>query len=84
MIVIAGKVGDLPVKTVFQVNLVNKRVEKLPEIGKARSSFAAHYDFQDRFIYVIGGCCGKNGETMKDCEMFDVYNCKWSKMPSLI
>ena len=30
-------------------------MEALPSINHGRTSFAAHYDFLDRFIYVIGG-----------------------------
>jgi hypothetical protein len=30
-------------------------MELLPSINKGRTSFAAHYDFLDRFIYVVGG-----------------------------
>ena len=28
----------------------------MPSISKARKSFTAHYDFGDRYIYVVGGC----------------------------
>ena len=30
-------------------------MELLPSIKQGRTSFAAHYEFQDRFIYVVGG-----------------------------
>lgn len=43
------------VRDVFQFHLLENTVEKLPSIKKGRSSFAAHYDFGDRYIYVIGG-----------------------------
>lgn len=48
----------------------------------ARTSFAVHYEFGDRFIYVIGGN-GKGGETLKHTEKFDIYNERWTKMPDL-
>ena len=45
-----------PVTDVFQFHLLTNQVENLPPISKGRTSFAAHYDFEDRYIYVIGGC----------------------------
>ena len=45
-----------PVTDVFQFHLLTNQIENLQPISKARSSFAAHYDFEDRYIYVIGGC----------------------------
>ena len=35
--------------------LASHTVEKMPGIRIGRTSFAAHYDFGDRFVYVIGG-----------------------------
>ena len=57
-------------------------MELLPSIKHGRTSFAAHYDFLDRYIYVIGGA-DKNGEMMDQCEKFDVFELKWTMMPSL-
>ena len=43
------------VRDVFQFHLLDNTVERLPSISRGRSSFTAHYDFGDRYIYVIGG-----------------------------
>ena len=51
-------------------------MEKLPSISKGRTSFAAHYEFEDRFIYVIGGS-DKTGLMINECEKFDVLNHRW-------
>jgi len=55
--------------------------EKLDPISIGRTSFAAHYDFEDRFIYVLGGDT-ENG-SIPNCEKFDVFNLKWHSMPDL-
>lgn len=47
-----------------------------------RTSFAVHYDYGDRFLYVIGGN-GKGGTTMKHTEKYDVLNERWTKLPEL-
>ena len=57
-------------------------MEILPSINQGRTSFAAHYDFLDRYIYVVGGA-DKHEEVMDSCENFDVFELKWSIMPSL-
>jgi len=62
--------------------LGTNEVEKLPPISLGRTSFAAHYDFEDRFIYIVGGCNNKDA-MITDCEKFDVFNHKWQKMPSM-
>lgn len=54
----------------------------MPNIPHGRTSFAAHYDFGDRFVYIIGGS-NREGFMIKNCEKFDVYNQKWIVMPSL-
>ena len=48
-----------------------------------RTSFAAHYDFEDRFIYVLGGNISSESRSTNLCEKFDVYNLKWHKMPAM-
>lgn len=58
-------------------------MEVLPSIRLGRTSFAAHYDFLDRHIYVIGGSNSKD-EMITDCEKFDVFERKWEPMPSMI
>lgn len=57
LLVISGAASDtrIPVKDVFEFNLISKRIEKKQDIIVGRTSFAAHYTFGDRFIYVIGG-----------------------------
>lgn len=55
--------------------------EVLPSISLGRTSFAAHYDFEDRFIYIIGGDC--EDKSIASCEKFDILNLKWHPMPSL-
>ena len=62
--------------------LASNTVEKMPSIRIGRTSFAAHYDFGDRFVYVIGGSV-KNGKMIKNCEKFDILNQKWVEMPEL-
>lgn len=52
----------------------------MPCINIARTSFAAHYDFGDRYVYVIGGS-NQDGNMIRDCEKFDVYNQRWIAMP---
>ena len=54
----------------------------MPNIGLGRTSFAAHYDFGDRFVYIIGGS-NYQEKMVTDCEKFDVFNQKWIQMPSL-
>jgi hypothetical protein len=54
-------------------------MEILPKINYGRTSFSAHYNMYDRFIYVIGGC-NQQGKMMKECEKFDVFELKWHKM----
>ena len=58
ILVISGATADskIPVEDVFEFDLVSKRVERKPDILTGRTSFAAHYTFGDRYIYVIGGC----------------------------
>ena len=86
VIVISGNDTDSsnqsPVTDVFQFHLLSKKIEKLQPLSIGRTSFATHYDFEDRFIYVIGGC-DKNDVMIKDCEKFDVFNNKWIPMPSM-
>lgn len=55
--------------------------EVLPDINLGRTSFAAHYDFEDRYIYVVGG--DNQDESKTDCEKFDVFNLKWTQMPPM-
>lgn len=78
----SGSEQNKPVRDVFQFNLLSNQVENLQPISIGRTSFSAHYDFGDRFIYVIGGCDSSNN-MIKDCEKFDVLNNKWISMPSL-
>lgn len=68
---------------VFQCHLPNMKYERLPDMFLGRTSFAAHYDFEDRFIYVIGGNIVDDGQSSDECEKFDVYNLTWSPMPRL-
>ena len=86
VIVISGndmqKDRTKPVTDVFQFHLLTNEVEKLQPIAIGRTSFAAHYDFEDRFIYVVGGC-DSSERMLTDCEKFDVFNNRWSKMPSM-
>ena len=67
---------------VFQFHLLTNQIENLQPISKGRTSFAAHYEFEDRYIYVVGGC-NENDEMIKDCEKFDILDNKWIPMPSL-
>jgi hypothetical protein len=55
----------------------------LQPINHGRTSFAAHYDFEDRFIYVVGGC-DERDQMIRNCEKFDVFNNKWTIMPDMI
>lgn len=71
-----------PVRDVFQFHLTDNTVERLPSISKGRTSFAAHYEFEDRFIYVMGGS-DKTELMLKECEKFDVFNHRWSPMPKM-
>ena len=80
VIVISGSDGGKCVNDVFQFNLINNQIQKLAHISKARKSFTAHYDFGDKYIYVLGGS-DDNGNMVKDCEKYDVYNNKWIPMP---
>ena len=82
--VISGATADnkVPVKDVFEFNLVTKRVEMKQNILIGRTSFAAHYTFGDRYIYVIGGC-NQQEMMIRDCERFDLNRETWTRMPSL-
>lgn len=42
-------------RMVFQCHLTNMKYERLPDMFKGRTSFSAHYDFEDKYIYVLGG-----------------------------
>jgi hypothetical protein len=61
---------------------LTKQIENLQPLSIARTSFAAHYDFESRFIYVIGGC-NKNDMMINNCEKFDILDNKWMPMPSM-
>ena len=86
VIVISGSDIDAPqngpVTDVIQFHLTTNTVEKLPSITKGRTSFAAHYDFEDRFIYILGGT-NKTELMINDCEKYDVYNQRWHQMPNM-
>lgn len=84
IIVISGATvqNKVPVKDVFEFDLITRRVEKKQDITISRTSFAAHYTFGDRYIYVIGGCNDKE-EMIRDCERFDLNTETWSRIPSL-
>jgi hypothetical protein len=86
LIVISGndmqKSATAPVNDVFQYHLLTNEVEKLPPISQGRTSFAAHYDFEDKFIYIIGGSNDKD-TMITECEKFDVFNHKWHNMPAM-
>ena len=84
LLVISGATADekIPVRDVFEFDLVSKRVERKQNIIVGRTSFAAHYTFGDRYLYAIGGCNAK--ETMiADCERYDLFRHKWTRMPSM-
>lgn len=59
LLVISGDNVDLPqstsVRDTFIYCLMTNTVQKMPDIRLSRTSFAAHYDFGDRYVYVIGG-----------------------------
>lgn len=59
LLVISGDNVDLPksesVNDTFVFCLMTNTVEKMPDIRLSRTSFAAHYDFGDRYVYIIGG-----------------------------
>ena len=82
--VISGATTDTkePVNDCFEFDLISKRVTKKPEILVGRTSFAAHYTFGDRYIYAVGGC-NKNEMMITDCERYDLYREKWTRMPNL-
>lgn len=65
------KVG--PVHDTFIFHLTTETVERMPNIRVGRTSFAAHYDFGDRYVYVIGGS-NYQEKMVTDCEKFDVFN----------
>lgn len=77
MLVISGDNVDVPkdgpVNDTFIYDLMSETVEMMPSIRVARTSFAAHYDFGDRFVYVIGGS-NYQEKMVTDCEKFDVLN----------
>jgi hypothetical protein len=62
-----------PVHDTFIFHLTTETVERMPNIRVGRTSFAAHYDFGDRFVYVIGGS-NYQEKMVTDCEKFDVLN----------
>ena len=90
LIVISGENGDEPASSddhspsrkVFVYHLTTGMVEQKQDIHVGRTSFAAQYDYGDRYIYVIGGN-GKDGLTLKHTEKFDIYNERWTKLPDL-
>lgn len=84
VLVISGEDTEInkTVSDTFIFHLTTQTIERMPNILHPRTSFAAHYDFSDQFVYVIGGNNHK-GEIMKECEKFDVFNQKWLPMPRL-
>lgn len=68
---------DRESKMIFQCHLTDMRYERLPDMFLGRTSFAAHYDFEDRYIYVVGGNIQADGQSTNECEKFDVYNNTW-------
>lgn len=77
VLVISGANVDLPspqlVRDTFTFCLMTHKVERMPDISIGRKNFAAHYDFGDRYVYVIGGT-NDQGKMIKECEKFDVLN----------
>lgn len=71
-----------PVKDVFEFDLLTRRVEKKMDICVGRTSFAAHYDFGDRYVYVIGGCNEKDS-MIADCERYDLWRDRWELLPNM-
>ena len=59
----------------------NTEFEVLPSISLGRQSFAAHYNFEDEFIFIIGGNTGLR--YYSECEKFDIHRQKWTSMPSM-
>ena len=43
------------VSDTFIYHLTSNTIQRMPNIRHSRTSFAAHYDFLDQFVYVIGG-----------------------------
>lgn len=84
LLVISGDNVDEsePVHDTFVFDLMANTVERMPDIRLSRTSFAAHYDFGDRYVYVLGGS-NRDGKMVKECEKFDVFNQKWIEMPKL-
>ena len=78
LIVISGhdKTHEQPSRAVFQLHMATKEIEKLPSITYGRQSFAAHYNFEDTFIYIVGGNNINQGY-LNHCEKYNVYNQKW-------
>lgn len=84
ILVISGATAEskIPVNDVFEFDLISKRVEKKQDILVGRTSFAAHYTFGDRYIYVVGGC-NQQEMMIRDCERFDLNRETWTRLPSL-
>lgn len=86
LIVISGSDADKglssTVRDVFEFDLLTRKVEKKADIGVPRTSFAAHYDFHDRYIYIVGGCNNQD-EMITDCERYDLWRETWHPLPSL-
>lgn len=77
LLVISGDNVDTqnkgPIRDTFVFHLTTQTIERMPNINMARTSFAAHYDFGDQYVYVIGGS-NYQEKMVTDCEKFDVYN----------
>ena len=62
--------------------MLTRRVEKKQDISVGRTSFAAHYEFGDRYVYVIGGC-NEHDCMIADCERYDLWRDRWENLPKL-
>lgn len=86
LLVISGDNVDLPksesVHDTFTFCLLTQKVERMPDIRLSRTSFAAHYDFGDRYVYILGGS-NRQDKMVRECEKFDVFNQKWIEMPQM-
>lgn len=86
ILMISGADADLgltkPVSDVFEFDLLSNKVTKKRDINVARTSFAAHYEFEERYIYIVGGC-NSSDQMIPDVERFDLFRETWEVLPSM-
>ena len=60
---------------------MTKKTEYVSEPGIHKKKFKIHYDYKDRYVYVINGVDCYTNLPLSSCRKFDLSNQKWISMP---